>query len=109
MARYLLVETKGPSDGGDYAFTLGKQLRDLNHDVTIYLLQDGVFAARRTYGAGAQLVQDAEQHGLRLVADAVSLRQRGVVGDRVAKSVTVADMDQLVDLLMERSDKAIWH
>jgi hypothetical protein len=31
------------------------------------------------------------------------------VGDRLAKTVSVAEMDRLVDLLMERSDKAIWH
>lgn len=109
MPRYLIVETKGPSDGGDYAFEVGRQLREAQHDVTIYLLQDGVFSARRTHKEGAKLVQDAEKNGVRLVGDAVSLRQRGVVGDRVAKSVTVAEMDQLVDLLMERSDKAIWH
>ncbi|MBI1737180.1 MAG: DsrE family protein [Candidatus Rokubacteria bacterium] len=109
MASYLLVETKGPSDGGDYAFSLGRQLRELAHEVTIYLLQDGVFSARPTYKAGAELVRDAERAGVRLLADVVSLRQRGVVGDRVAKGVTVAGMEQLVDLLMERSDKAIWH
>ena len=59
MASYLLIETKGPAEGGDYAFTLGKQLRDLKHDVTIYLLQDGVFSARRSYKTGAALVADA--------------------------------------------------
>lgn len=109
MSRYLLIETKDPSDGGEYVFELARQLREAQHDVTIYLLQDGVFAARRTYRAGAELVNDAERHGVKLRADAVSLRQRGVVGDRVAKSVSVAEMNELVELLMERSDKAIWH
>lgn len=105
----MLVETKGPTDGGSYAFDLGKQLRAERHDVTIYLLQDGVFTARRNFKSGAELIQDAERSGLTVLADAVSARQRGVVGDRMAKSVNVTDMDQLVDLLMERSDKAIWH
>ena len=109
MSKYVLVETKGPLDGGSYAFDLGKQLRAERHDVTIYLLQDGVFAARRNFKSGEQLIQDAERDGLTVLADAVSARQRGLVGDRVAKSVSVAEMDQLVDLLMERSDKAIWH
>ena len=109
MSKYVLVETKGPSDGGSYAFDLGKQLRAERHDVTIYLLQDGVFTARRNFKSGEQLIQDAEENGLTVLADAVSARQRGLVGDRVAKSVSVAEMDQLVDLLMERSDKAIWH
>ncbi len=109
MAKYLLIETKSPLEGGRYAFDLGKQLRDLRHDVTIYLLQDAVFAARNSFAAGADLLQEAEKNGLSVMADSVSLRQRGVVGDRVAKRVRTSDMDELVDLLMERSDKAIWH
>jgi len=109
MSKYLLIETKSPLDGGKYAFDLGKQLRDLRHDVTIYLLQDAVFAARNNFPAGVELLEDASKHGLSVVADSVSLRQRGVVGDRVAKQVRTSDMDELVDMLMERTDKAIWH
>ena len=109
MSRYLLIETKGPLDGGDYSIELGKQLKEQRHDVTIYLLQDAVFAARRTFEAGERLRREAEKHGLTLLADGVSLRQRGVVGDRVARGVRTSDVNELVDLLMERSDKAIWH
>lgn len=109
MAKYLLIETKSPLEGGRYAFELGKQLRDLRHDVTIYLLQDAVFAARNSFAAGVDLLQEADKHGLTVLADSVSLRQRGVVGDRATKQVRTSDMDELVDLLMERSDKAIWH
>jgi sulfur relay protein TusB/DsrH len=109
MSRYVLIETKSPLDGGNWAVELGKQLKERRHDVTIYLLQDAVFAARKTFEAGERLRQEAEKHGLRLLADGVSLRQRGVVGDRVAKGIRASDMDELVDLLMEQSDKAIWH
>ncbi len=109
MANYLLIETKSPLEGGRYAFDLGKQLRQLQHDVTVYLLQDGVFAARKNFRAGQELIQAAATGGFRVVADAVSLRQRGIVGDRVAKDVSVGEIGQLVDLVMERSDKAIWH
>jgi sulfur relay protein TusB/DsrH len=109
MSRYLLIETKSPLDGGSYAFELGRQLRELEHDVTVYLLQDGVLTARRSFAAGHKLIQDAQGSGLRILADAVSARQRGVTGDHVAEGVGVADMGELVDLLMERADKAIWH
>lgn len=109
MSRYLLIETKSPLDGGTYAFELGGQLRELRHDVTVYLLQDGVLAARRSFPAGQKLIQEAERGGLRVLADAVSARQRGVVGERVAKGVGVSDMGELVELLMERADKAVWH
>lgn len=109
MSSYLLIETKSPLDGGDYSFELGRQLKAQRHDVTIYLLQDAVFTARKTIEAGERLRREAETRGFTLLADAVSLRQRGVVGDRVASGVQLSGMDQLVDLLMERSDKAIWH
>jgi len=109
MSRYLLIETKSPLDGGSYAFDLGRQLRELNHDVTIYLLQDAVFTARRKFQAGERLVEEAERGGVRVLADGVSARQRGVTGARIAKSVSVTDMGEMVDLLMERADKAIWH
>jgi predicted peroxiredoxin len=109
MSHYLLVETKGPLNGGNWAFDLGKQLREEHHEVTIYLLQDAVFAVRQNFKSGDDLMRDAEMSGVKVLADAVSCRQRGVTGDRVAKNVGVGDMDTLVDLLMERSDKAIWH
>jgi sulfur relay protein TusB/DsrH len=109
MSRYLLVETKSPLDGGQYAFELGGQLRELDHEVTVYLLQDAVFAARRSFEAGQALIEQAGRAGVRVLADAVSARQRGVVGDRVSPGVSVSDMGEMVDLLMERADKAIWH
>lgn len=109
MSRYLLIETKGPLDGGEYAFELGKQLRQLDHDVTVYLLQDGVFTARRRFEAGERLLREAQAHQLAVLADDVSMRQRGLNGDRLADGVRPSSMTELVDLLMERSDKAIWH
>ncbi len=109
MAKYLLIESKGPLDGGGHSFELGEQLRRQQHDVTIYLLQDAVFAARTSMPAGQRLLRDAEKHGLTLLADGVALRERGIGGGHLAKGVRVSDMNELVDLLMERSDKAIWH
>lgn len=109
MARYLLIETKSPLEGGDYAFEIGKQLRELNHDVTIYLLQDAVFAARGGFARGEALVVDAERHNLHVLADEVSLRQRGVTAARLSERVRSSTTSDLLDLLMERSDKAIWH
>jgi predicted peroxiredoxin len=109
MAKYVLIETKSAANGGEYAFEVGGQLRGLNHDVTIYLLQDGVFTARRTFRAGAALRAQAQARGIRLLADEMSLRQRGLQGERIAHEVAVSNMGELVDLMMERADKAIWH
>jgi len=109
MARYLLIESKDPLNGGEYSFELGRQLREIKHDVTVYLVQDAVFAARKGFAAGERLLTEARKSGLGLLADEISLRQRGVGKDRLSAEVKVSNMGELVDLLMERSDKAIWH
>jgi sulfur relay protein TusB/DsrH len=109
MGQYLLIESKSPLDGGGYSFQVGSQLKALQHDVTIYLVQDGVFAARKQFEAAERLLADARNSHLTVLADQVSLRQRGINGERLASEVRASNMDELVDLLMERSDKAIWH
>jgi sulfur relay protein TusB/DsrH len=109
MAHYLLVESKNALDGGRYSFDLARQLRDLQHTVTIYLVQDAVFAARKNFQAGEQLIKEAKAKNLTLLADEVSLRQRGLSKERLSDSVRVSNMNDLVDLLMEQSDKTIWH
>lgn len=109
MSQYLLIESKSPLDGGAYSFELASQLRGAGHDVSVYLVQDGVFAARRNFKAGSKLLVGATGKRVALLADEVSLRQRGITRDRLAEPVRVSSMDELVDLLMERSDKAIWH
>ncbi len=109
MSQYLLIESKSPLDGGDYSFDLGTQLREAGHDVSVYLIQDGVFAARRGLKTGNKLLAGAKDRAIALLADEVSLRQRGITGNSLAEPVRVSNMDELVDLLMEKSDKAIWH
>ncbi len=109
MAQYLLIESKNPLDGGEYAFELATQLRQLQHSVTIYLIQDAVFAARKGFEAGEKLVSEAKAQTATLLADEVSLRQRGVIKERLSGAVRVSNMGELVDLLMDKSDKAIWH
>lgn len=109
LAQYLIVESKGPQNGGRYSFELAKQLRELKHNVTIYLVQDAVFAARKRFEAGEKLIAEAKAQTLTLLADEISLRQRGITKERLSDAVRVSNMDELVDLLMEKSDKAIWH
>ncbi len=109
MAHYLLVESKSPLDGGQHAFELGKQLRGLQHNITVYLIQDAVFAARKRFEAGEKLIAEAKAQNLTLLADGISLRQRGITKERLSEAVRVSNMDELVDLIMEKSDKVIWH
>ncbi len=109
MSQYLLIESKSPLDGGDYSFELARQLRGTKHNVSIYLVQDGVLAARRRFDAGKRLVTRAKVKQVALLADEVSLRQRGITRERLAEAVRVSTMGELVDLIMDKSDKVIWH
>jgi len=109
LAQYVLVESKGPQNGGQYSFELAKQLRELKHNVTIYLVQDAVFAARKRFEAGEKLIAEATAQNLTLLADEISLRQRGLTKERLSDAIRVSNMDELIDLLLEKSDKAIWH
>lgn len=109
MSQYLLIESKGPLDGGEYSFDLARQLGEEGHSVSIYLVQDGVLAARRRFEAGGKLVAGVRTKKVTVLADEVSLRQRGITGERLADAVRVSTVDELVDLLMEKSDKAVWH
>ena len=56
-----------------------------------------------------QIIAEAKAQNLTLLADEISLRQRGITKDRLSDAIRVSKMDELVDLLMEKSDKAIWH
>jgi sulfur relay protein TusB/DsrH len=109
VANYLLIESKSPLDGGSHSFELAKQLRQLQHNVTVYLIQDAVFAARKRFAAGENLIAEAKAQNLTLLADEISLRQRGITKERLSEAVRVSNTDELVDLLMEKSDKTIWH
>ena len=109
MSQYLLIESKNPLESGGHSFELANQLRELKHNVTLYLIQDGVFAARKRFEAGEKLIAEAKVQNLTLLADEISLRQRGITKDRLSDAVRVSKMDELVDLLMEKSDRAIWH
>jgi predicted peroxiredoxin len=109
VSQYLLIESKGPLDGGQYGFDLAQQLGNLGHAVTLYLVQDGVFTARKRFDAGEKLLDQASARNVTLLADEISLRQRGITKDRLSETVRASTTDELVDLLMERSDKAIWH
>ena len=92
MSQYLLIESKSPLDGGDYSFDLASQLRDAGHDVSLYLVQDGVFAARRNFEAGDKLLVTAKSKRVGLLADEVSLRQRGITRERLAEPVRVSKL-----------------
>ncbi len=108
MAHYLLIESRDPFESNDVGnlYDLAGALAKSGHTVTLFLVQNGVLPARpgrRSSALGA--LADAR---VQVLADAFSLRERGIAPDRLAAGVRPAPLDVVVDCLAEGA-KALWH
>src|SRR5205807_1064810 len=108
MAKYLLVESRDPAETNDvgYFYDLATNLAGAGHTVTLFLVQNGVFPARRS--AMSEPLGRAAQIGVEVLADEFSLRERGISSDRLTSGVKPAPLDVVVDHLTE-GRKALWH
>lgn len=110
MASYLLIESRDPYEYADtsYFYTLAADLARGGNEVTFFLIQNGVLAARRG-ASGTALEELRSAPGVSILADEFSLRERGIETSKVAADVRLATVDELVDLLADSQTKAIWH
>ncbi|HZS04296.1 MAG TPA: DsrE family protein [Blastocatellia bacterium] len=107
MSSYVLIESRDPFESRDTQFIAetATALRQRGHEVTVFLVQNGVLAARKQ--AKAPGLQQLAGAGVRLLADDFSLRERGITA--AESGVAESNIDALVDLLVEPGTKAIWH
>ena len=108
MSNYLFIESRDAYDSADTAHffdLVAGTVKNGNH-ATLYLIQNGVLAARDGARESQRLSRIA-QRGVVVVADSFSLRERGI--DRVADGVAPADIGMMVDLLLTPDVKALWH
>ena len=108
MAKYLLIESRDPFDSNDVAnyWELACDLVAEGNEVTMFLVQNGVFSARPC--ARSEALERLIQSDVRVLADEFSLRERGMAADRLVKGVDAAPLDVVVDEL-ETGTRAIWH
>lgn len=108
MTDYLLIESRDPFDSNDTQFThdLAKGLKRHGHEVTLFLVQNGVLPARPSAHSAA--LSDLAQAGIEVLADDFSLSERGIAADGLAEGVRAASLEVVVDQLAE-GRKAIWH
>jgi len=110
MPSYLFVESRDPFASRDVeeGYRLLAALAAQPSPVTLFLVQNGVFAARQ--GAHvAQFTTLVAHPGVTVLADTFALQERGMSLDALVPGVQVSDIDTLVDLLMADGQKAIWH
>ena len=108
MANYILIESRDPFDSNDVAhfYDLAEGLRKEGHEVTLFLVQNGVLPARESSRSGA--LSSLAGTGVSVLADAFSLRERGIASGSLAQGVSAAALDVVVDRLAAGS-KALWH
>jgi len=109
MTNYLFIEARDPFASRDTEFLerTAIALRQGGHEVTVFLVQNGVLAARQN-GSDAYLSRLVGA-GVTLLADDFSLSERGIQAAEMRPGIQPAGIETLVDALLEENTKAIWH
>ena len=108
MAKYLLVESRDPFETDDvrHFYELPASLARAANRVTLYLTDGGVLAARagqHTFWLAALI-----RIGVEILADARSLRERGIPLHALSPGVTATVTDGGVYRLAE-GRTTLWH
>jgi sulfur relay (sulfurtransferase) DsrF/TusC family protein len=109
MSNYIFIETRDPFESRDVRFVEENALalRNRGHSVTVFLIQNGVFAARKQCMA-TDLTRLSEA-GVTLLADDFSLAERGIGKSDIAPEIQPASIEALVTSLVQENTKAMWH
>jgi NAD(P)H-hydrate repair Nnr-like enzyme with NAD(P)H-hydrate epimerase domain len=107
MARYLFLQSSDPLESaaveGDLA--LARDLAANGDAVTVMLVHNGVLATRR--GARGASLDALAESGVRVLADAFSLRERAIDAGTLRRGVEPSSFDVVVDALAA-GDKVLW-
>lgn len=105
MSRYLLMASRSPweSAAGNEPYRLARDLAAAGHEVTLFLVQNGVLAARAgAHDAGLESVGAAT-----VLADDFSLRERAIPSGGLRPGIRAAAIDVAADQIA-RGARAIW-
>lgn len=100
MTNYLIFESRDPFESAEvpHHWELAERLAQDGATVTFFLVQNGVLAARRSLAARG--VARLREVGVRVLADAFSLRERAIRTSGLAPGVAVAELDEAVEALI---------
>jgi sulfur transfer complex TusBCD TusB component (DsrH family) len=109
MINYIFIESRDPFASRDTEFLerTATDLKQRGHSVTVFLVQNGVLAARQN-GRDNYLARLAG-NGVALLADDFSLRERGIQTAQLTAGIQQSNIETLVDALIRENTKAIWH
>ena len=97
MTHYVLVDSRDPGEYGDghWYRRLASDLKSRGHEVSLFLVENGVFAARRRAGSG--VLDPVKKAGVSVRADEFALRERGIDGNDLAPGITSAPLDFIIE------------
>lgn len=108
MKKYLFIESRDPFESHDsfllYDLALG-QAKEGNK-VTMFLIQNGVFPARKD-SIYADRLTELVENDVTVLADDFSLRERAV--RRLTEGVRPSTVDALVTLALTEGTATLWH
>ena len=109
MTHYVFIESRDPFESRDTRFVeeTATALKQRGHEVTVFLLQNGVFASRQN-ASSSTLVRLARA-GVKILADDFSLLERGIGSAELVPGIQTSNIEMLVDSLIQEDTKAIWH
>ncbi len=109
MSKYLLIESRDTYEFRDvhYLYDLAEGLAKEKHEVTLFLVQNGVLPARQS--AHSERLAHLSREGIKVLADDFSLKERGIPSGSLAQGVKPASIDLVVDLLADSATRALWH
>lgn len=107
MTRYVFIESRDPFESRDTRFVeqTAVAVKERGHDVTVFLVQNGVLAARKSAGR----LRSLAEAGVTVLADDLSLRERGITAEELPPSIRESGIDALVDAIVQKNTKALWH
>ena len=108
MAKYLFIASRDPFASNEVAryFETAKGLKKEGHAVSILLVQNGVLPARNS--TKSKLLAQLMAAGVDVLADELSLRERGIPKARLADGVKVSSLDVVIDCL-EQDAKVLFN
>lgn len=108
MAKYTLIAARDPIESreAEKYCLLAADLKREGNEVTLFLVQNAVLAARK--GATAAALGKLTGAGVEVLADSFSLRERGIPVQRLAAGVRAAELDTVIDHMAE-GRKVIWN
>ena len=109
MPNYMLIESRDPFESPDTSFLADTavSLKKRGNNVTVFLMQNGVLAARKR--SRKSHVSQLLESGVTVMADDLSLTERGIQAEECQSAMKIASIEQLVDLLIQENTRAVWH